>query len=87
MRELFGSNLDLVVKHAAAAVAANSNEVKRALDLVIVATDFSSRANAAQALRVALVAQAGGHEATSHDGSTYAARCEHAREALAAWDA
>ena len=86
MLELFGGNLDAVVRHAAAAAKANSHAVGRALDLVVAASDAVARANASQALRIALVAQAEGHEAMAANGSTYAARCQCARDALAAWD-
>lgn len=78
-------NMDSVIQHCAAAARANSREVSRALTTLVAAQDSASRANAATALRIALVAQAAGHEAVAHDGSTFAERCEHARLALAAW--
>lgn len=80
------TNLDQVIKHSAAAAKAHAHGVGNALNLVIAAEDAASRSNAAYALRIALVAQAEGHEC-AHDGATFRARCDAARAALEAWDA
>jgi len=79
-------NLDQVIQHATEAVDASSNEVRRALGLVVQAETLAERANAAEALRIALVAQASGFECGAHDGATFVARKAAAKAALAAWD-
>lgn len=86
MQSLFNGHLDQVLRHAAAAADAHAQGVRQALDLVVAAQDVGARENAAQALRIALVAQSVGHEAMAANGSTGKARREHALAALAAWD-
>lgn len=78
-------NLDEIIKHAAAAAAANAVDVRAALNKVVAADNAASRIDAFEMLRIALVAQAAGHESVAHNGSTFAERREHARAALAAW--
>jgi hypothetical protein len=87
MTDLFGGNLDAVVRLAIVAVRSGAQAVGQAIDLVVAAKDIATRLNASQALRMALVAQAEGHEPCAANGATYRARCDAARAALAAWDA
>lgn len=79
-------NSDEVIRHAAAAAAAHSREVRIALDAYLAAAMHDDGGPAARGLRVALVAQAAGHEQSAHDGATFAVRRAAAAAALAAWD-
>lgn len=77
---------DRVLSEAAQCAAANGNEVGAALSAYVAAATQVETKHAEHRLRVALVTQSAGHEATSHDGATYRARIEHATAALEAWD-
>jgi hypothetical protein len=75
-------NQDEVIRQSAECSEKQGREVRAALTAYIAEQTDSTR----RALRVALVAQAAGHEPSSHDGATFAARKEAARLALEAWD-
>ena len=75
-------NRDEVIKQAALAASENASEVRSALTNYV----HTQTTETELALRVALVAQATGHESMSHDGCTYQARKAAAAAAIAAWD-
>lgn len=71
-----------VITSAAECASFHGAEVGRALTAFVASP---SDTLAQTALRVALVAQASGHEGSAHDGSTHERRCSAARDAIAAW--
>lgn len=77
---------DAVIRHASECAASHAGEVSTALCQFVAARTMSENAQARDALRVALVAQAAGFEGVAHDGSTYQRRVDAAKAALVAWD-
>jgi hypothetical protein len=75
-------NQDEVIRQAALCADNHGTQVDHALSSYVADHNDSNR----EALRLALVAQAAGHESMSHDGSTLNARRLAATAALAAWD-
>lgn len=75
-------NRDQVIRFATACAQAHGYEVRQALAAFI----SDPTGNNLATLRITLVAQASGFEATCHDGSTADARKEYAQLALDAWD-
>lgn len=78
-------NRDAVIRHAADCAVNHGSEVRDALNRYI-ASETYEREHRTRVLRYALVAQAAGHEACAHNGSTYQRRVEAAKAALTAWD-
>lgn len=77
---------DAVIRRAAVCAANHAGEVHTALTRYVAAQIPEDHASATEALRIALVAQAAGHEGSAHDGSTYRVRVDAAKAAIAAWD-
>jgi hypothetical protein len=75
-------NRDGVIRFAAEVVANHGEGVGAALSSYLA----SSGRGEAEVLRGHLVALSAGFESTAHDGSTYAARVQAAKNALEAWD-
>ena len=75
-------NQDEVIKYCVEAARNHAYEVEAAL-IQFVACPNKKTTNL---LRIALVAQSEGHEASSHDGSAFKARSDASKRALLAWD-
>lgn len=77
---------DSVIRFATIAAQNNSDIVRDALRYLVYGQHQDQVRHAECKLRDALVAQASGFETNAHDGGTFDARVQAAKDALAAWD-